>query len=254
VIDFGHLGAQKKLERKHLVAFRRVCTDFPFGRIVSGETPDFVVHRASTKIGIEHTQIYIDDAKKRSSLQSREAAKIKITRLAEKQAQEAGLPNIYVNLFFSRTWSPDPKQDDRIARAVAQTVINNIPPEGESVWVSYRLHSVQPIEVDLISIHRISDFGDERWSCQTEAGEPLKDAVTRIQAAIDSKAGRFLACLQECEACWLLIVAPSWSPAGMVHPDEASLEHTYTSPFTRTHFLNLSYGAAVPLKTEPAAV
>jgi hypothetical protein len=248
-----HSDAQKKLERHHLNVFRRVCSDFPFGRIVSCETPDFIVNRGSTKIGIEMTQVYVDPGRRRGSLQSRETAKSRIMRAAEKIVQEAGTPDVYVFLFFNRTWSPDPKQDDRIAHAVAQTVINNIPPEGESVWVQYQLHSTQPIDVDLISIHRITDFGDERW-CWLDAGEPVKNAIAHLQRTIDCKAPKLQDCLMKCDECWLLIVAPSWTPAGMVHPDLNSLEHTYISPFDRAYFLNHeSYWTATRLLTKPLA-
>jgi hypothetical protein len=253
VISLTHSDAQKEIERKHLDTFRRVCGDFPFGRIVPGETPDFVVYRASTKIGIEHTLVYIDDAKKRGSLQSREAAETRIIQIAEKYVQEAALPDVYVSLFFNLIWLPERKQEERIAQAVAQTVIDNLPPEGKSVWVTYQLHSGQPIEVDLIGIHRINDFGDKRWSSH-EAGQPVKDAIKRIQESIDSKERKLRSCLQKCDECWLLIVAPSWTPAGMIHPDAASLEHTYSSSFTRIYFLNHSYGTVTQLITKSASV
>jgi hypothetical protein len=253
VTDITHLNAQKKIELEHLLSFRRACDDFPVGEILSGETPDFIVDTGSTRIGIEHTQVYIDSAKKRGSLQSCEAAKTRIIQLAEQHVQEAALPDVYVSLFFNLTWLPERKQEERIAQAVAQTVIDNLPPEGKSVWVTYQLHSGQPIEVDLIGIHRISDFGDKRWSAQ-EAGQPVNDAIKRIQGSIDSKEGKLRNCLQKCDEFWLLIVAPSWTPAGMIHPDAASLEHTYSSSFARIYFLNHSYGTVIQLNTKPASV
>ena len=245
--------AQKRVEFKHLDSFRRSCGDFPAGKIEPGETPDFIVDSGNRRIGVELTRIYVDAPEEPNSLQSREAGKTRITRLAERFFNEKNLSEVYVDLFFNRTWQPYRNQEERIARAVAQVVFDNFPSEGQQVWVKYRLGSAQPIEVDLISIYRTQDFGRDRWRWR-EAGEVKKEAITDIQSEIDKKLRKVNECLTKCDECWLLIVVPSWTPAGMVHPARSSLEHTYTSQFSRVYLLNHSYGAVTLLNTIAASL
>jgi hypothetical protein len=61
-------------------------------------------------------------------------------------------------------------------------------------------------------------------------------------------------CRSKCGECWLLIVAPSWTPAGFVHPNDTTLQRIYASDFDRTYFLNLSYGSIAKLNTIPVSI
>jgi hypothetical protein len=102
--------------------------------------------------------------------------------------------------------------------------------------------------VDLISIFRTTNFGTEHWSWR-EAGEVHRDAVKYLQSAIDKKMPKLQQCLTKCDQCWLLIVAPSRTPAGFIYPDDASLEVRYRSDFEQTWFLDDFSGKAVRLNT-----
>jgi hypothetical protein len=240
----------KCLEGEWLEKFRWGSADFPEGTIEQGETPDAIIRSGGYRTGIEITRVYIDKATKRDSLQSRETGMNNITRDAEQIFNERNSISIYVDLHFNRNWKPNKRRDREIARSVAETVLAQAArlPDGESRWVHYTLHSGHPIEVDLIWISRISDFGTNRWNWR-EAGEPVNDVRHLIQAAIDNKQERLAACLQKCDECWLLVVAPSCTPAGMVHADESSLVHTYICNFQRTYLLNDSFNAASTLNT-----
>jgi hypothetical protein len=250
VIDVTHLDAQKRIELQHLQSFRDACGDFPTGEIVPEETPDFIVDGGAKRIGIEHTLILVDDGKKRGSVQSRESAKNNITVLAERFFNENNLPEVYVGLFFNSAWTPRKRDQERIAQAVAQTVKNNFPSDGEPVWVYYDLSSGQPIEVDLISIFRTTNFGTEHWQPH-EAGEVHRRAIVHIQRSMDRKAAKLTNCLTKCDECWLLLVAPSRTPAGFVHPDDTTLKHTYTSGFHESWMLDEVSGGVVRLNTVP---
>lgn len=244
----SHIGAQKELERQHLDAFRRVCRDFPIGEIVPGETPDFIIVGAARRIGVEHTLLLVDKRRKRASIQSYESAKNNITAAAERICLEKEPPEVYVGLFFNNSCKPRKRDEERIARAVAETVMRNLPSKGEHVWVRYELGSGQPIEVDLISIFHTTDFGREHWQWH-EAGNVYRNAIEHLQRTIDGKTHTFQTCLAKCDECWLLIVAPSWTPAGFIYPDESSVKHAYTCSFQQTWFLDDFSETAVRLST-----
>jgi hypothetical protein len=212
-----------------------------------------VVVRESKRIGIEQTLVLVDGGKRRGSIKSRESAKDKITCLAEEFFQEYEPREVYVSLFFNPGCELRKREEKDIARAVAETVSRNLPPEGRYCWVKYRLGSGQPIEVDLISIFRTTNFGNEHWGWQ-EAGEVHRNAIDYIQRRIEAKARTIRTCLSKCDECWLLVVAPSRTPAGFIYPDDFSLRYTYNSAFARSWFLDDSSGETVRLNTAPAEI
>ncbi len=50
---------KKRIERQYLDAFIRLYSEFPKGRIISGESPDFVVKTRRWTIGIELTELIV---------------------------------------------------------------------------------------------------------------------------------------------------------------------------------------------------
>jgi hypothetical protein len=149
-----------------------------------------------------------------------------------------------VSLFFCLQGPLRAKPRLKIARRVAQVVHDNMPPEGESVQLECRIG--QPIAVDAISINRLQPVDRHRWTWP-EVGVVETNAIPLFEAAIKKKATKLDDCLQNCDECWLLIVAPSFKPSGMIHPDKHSLSHTYASPFSRTYFLDFGHGRLSPL-------
>jgi hypothetical protein len=253
-VTYTSLDNKKQLELEHLRKFSRACSNFPAGELIIGETPDFIVNGPVRRVGIEHTLVLIDSHKKHGSvLKKRESAKDNITRLAEKFFQKYEAPEVYVSLFFSR-WSELRKRDQEyIAQAVARTVYNNLPSEGQHRYVEYSIGSGQPIEVDLISIFRTTDFGHEHWEWG-EAGEVYRNAVDFLKHAIEAKARKITECLSKCDECWLLLVAPSKKPAGFIYPDDLSLRYIYNSAFEQTWFLDDLSGKAARLNTVSAGI
>src|ERR1035437_10723840 len=122
-----------------------------------------------------------------------------------------------------------------------------MPAEGKSVQLEYRIN--QPIEVDLININRVHPVDRHQWTCP-EMGVVQTDAIALLEEAIKKKTKRLSDCLRNCDECWLLIVAPSFNPSGMIHSDTDSLSHTYASPFGRTYFLDFGRGRLFQLQDD----
>ena len=78
-------------------------------------------------------------------------------------------------------------------------------------------------------------------------GDVQTDAIALLEGAIKEKSQRLDDYLHRCDECWLLIVAPSFKPSGMIHPDKRSLSHAYASPFGRTYFLDFGLGSLFQL-------
>jgi hypothetical protein len=250
---------QKEIERQHLQSFRYLCSDFPVGELREGETPDFlVVTPMGRKIGIEITQVFKKDGTDETAEQADEATKEFITAAARMHAECLSLPPAHVALYFvpqylrrtkkSKTNTTKPErrfltksEKQNIARSIAQFVGENMPPQGCLIELEPRPHSGQPREVDLIQINRVHPVDRHRWSWP-EMRAIQHDAIERLQSAIFKKSKTHDACRRKCDECWLLVVAPSFESSGTIHPDEKSLSHIYTSPFSRMYFLDFGLG------------
>jgi len=237
---------KKQEELGYLKSLRHFCDDFPLGKVIAGERPDFLIKDATTCVGIEITKIFINRGEDAQSPQSIEAARDRITNLAKRFAQEMGMPPVTVTLFFNYTCPLYREQEASIAKAVTQAVNDELPPLGEQAQLDCGYGSVQPTEVDEILVYR--EGGDHHWKW-TEYSRIERNASSYIEAAIRDKAKHIKIYRQECQTCWLLIVAESFRGSGNFKPDESSLSHVYKSPFDRTYFFDNGFGKLTRLNT-----
>jgi hypothetical protein len=224
----------KETEREYIHSFRCLCVDFPNGDLQEHEGPDFLVVTQMRRIGIEVTQIFKTDGKR--SLQTIETTKETITVLSQKYAECMELPPAHVSLFFSLNKNLRKDAQMAIAHRIAKVVRDNMPLPGSSVRLEYGKGGV-----DLVYINRVHSNDRHRWTWP-EAGSVLTDAATQLEKAIAEKSEKLDTYLRCCDECWLLIVAPSFKPAGMIHPDEHTLSRTYPSRFSRTYLLDFGRG------------
>jgi hypothetical protein len=240
----------KEIERQHLYSFRYLCSEFPRGNLQEYETPDFlIVTKTQQKIGIELTQVFKAAGETKYLQQSIEATKEEITAAARRHSEFLNSPPAHVSLYFCLQRPLNNKKIKQgIARRIAQFVHDNMPPEGESVQLKCGIAGPvgRPVAVDLISINRVHSVDRQRWTWP-EAGVVETNAIPLLEVAIKKKAQKWDACRQNCDECWLLVVAPSFKPSGMIHPDKHSLSHTYASPFS-TYFLDFGRGRLCQLQ------
>jgi hypothetical protein len=215
--------------------------------------------RDGGKIGIEITQVFKKDGTDQTPEQGDEATKEFIATAARMHAECLVVPPAHVALFFNpeylrrikTTGKPERRfltktEKQNVALRIAQFVGEKMPPEGCSIECDWR--PGQPREVDLILINRVYPVDRHRWSWP-EWRAVQHDAIERVQRAISNKSKKHDACRRKCDECWLLVVAPSFQSAANIHPDEKSLSHTYTSPFSRTYFLDFGLGCVARLNT-----
>jgi len=228
---------KKDRELRILKVFRGLCDDFPGGKIIPDETPDFIIY-GDRKLGIEIRRVFLHDGKKRTSLQGVEAARDRIVAEAVKLASGTDLPFSTVAFFPNWTVEIRREREPSIAQCLVKAVRDGMPPVGESTTLCYRIGGPQPIQFDEISVHRgyLATKYDWQWH---EAASVEEKAIELLNKAIGEKAVLMDRILKKCDACWLLIVADPFRASGKIRPNMQSLSHTYRSPFDRTYFLGL---------------
>jgi hypothetical protein len=239
---------KKQKERIYLDSFRYFCPDLQSGEIFEDEAPDFVIKFDEHRLGIEITEIFVEVGHNRNSRQAITAARNRITEAAREIAIELGTPAASVTLFFNWTRPLLRRSEPKIADAVARVVHDDMPPEGENTELECQYGSIQPTEVDSILINRAHPVSEHRWSW-TEASRVERNAIPYVANAISKKTSVYRRCLAKCNECWLLIVTPSPNASGGIRPDEASLAHTYGSPFDRTYLFDDAFGRLYRLNT-----
>jgi hypothetical protein len=240
--------SKKQKERVYLDSFRYFCPDLQSGDVSDDESPDFVVDTGQYRIGVEITEIFVEPGHNPKSRQAIAAARHRVTTAAENLAIELGTPPASVTLFFNWTRPLLRKFEPKIAEAVASVVHDNMPSEGQSIELECRHDSVQPTEVDLILVNR-AHATNKHWSW-TEASRVERNAIPYVENAIFKKGDVYRRCLEKCDQCWLLIIAPSPNAAGGIRADDASLAHSYQSPFHRTYLFDDAFGHLHRLKTQ----
>jgi hypothetical protein len=245
--------SKKERELRILKVFRRLCDDFPSGEIIEDETPDFIIY-GDCKLGIEIRQVFLDDGKKRTSLQGVEAARDRIVAEAIKLASGTDLPFAMVAFFPNWTVEIRRERESSIAQRLVKAVRDRMPPVGESTTLRYRIGGPQPIEFDEILVHRGSLATKHDWQW-LKADSVEENAIELLNKAIGEKAVLMDRILEKCDACWLLIVANPFRASGKIRPNQQSLSYTYRSPFDRTYFLRLGGPVALSrLQTASPAV
>lgn len=237
---------KKDEELGYLNSLRHFCEDFPFGEVTVSERPDFVIRGAAGCVGIEITKLFLNPGGAPRSPQSIEAAQDRIIALAQGFAQQMGIPPVTVYLSFHPTLPLHRGQEAIIARAVAQAVKDELPAPDESAHLECAHGSVQPSEVGEILVYRNGDH--HKWM-SLEYSRVQRSAGTYIERAIQDKAKHIKIYRQQCQTCWLLIVAESFRASGNIKPDERSLSHVYQSPFDRTYFFDNGLGELTRLNT-----
>jgi len=235
------IDSKIQAEWQYLHSFRHLCQDFPSGELRKHEGPDFLITtNAGQTIGIEIGRVYKEYSK--TAEQSVEATKAAITAAARAYCQDVlKSPPAFVSLYFTLSRHLKPKACQEIAQRVARAVHENMPPEGECVTLEYRRGGLQPIEVDLIIIGRNYPSAPSKW-IWPEYASIQTDAISTLEHRITEKNQKLHSYLRHCADCWLLIVAPSFTSSGNIHPDERSISYIYPSSFGRTYFLDFGLG------------
>jgi hypothetical protein len=225
----------KQQEHRFVGILRQRIPDFPSGRLVETESPDFVIITRNGKVGVEVTKIHQQTASNR--LRRQESEQEKIANEAVQIFETKSSIPLEVEIHFSANSVFNKRNRSRLAMAIANLINAYLPSEAGPL-VSRNDWSDQeafPYEVDSISIYRLAGLKQNFWSVPS-AGLVQENFVAEMQAVITKK-DTLITKYQICSEYWLLIVAEGNSASTFFHPSSPTVEHRYTSAFKRIFFL-----------------
>jgi len=243
---------KEEIEDKHYKLFCCKAADVPTGIVNHKDRPDFRIHTSDRILGIEHTRVVKPTVSGIPSEAALDSNADNIVDEAKRYYMEMGSPPAHVTLFFNLRATLKKKERASIAASVARLVRDRLPNIGQSEDLTCGLgpRNDHPIEVDQILISRWNSPKRHDWK-RGDAVNIEKDVTSIFQSVIDKKSELLTSYLDECDTCWLLIVADFMKQAQGFDMDASSRSNMYTSPFERTYFLNCNKSTLFQLYTEP---
>lgn len=200
------------------------------------ETPDFLIRHEQKLIGVEITELFVDECSVGGTLQAQESITARIVNRAQALYREAGGSPAHVSVCFSTAYDLRPLHRDRVASMLSSFVLDL----GLTLWqrVDWRpdtLTSLLPPQISFIHALGVPSHDMGHWSV-ARAGwaSPLTD--NKLNERIGEKAKRLPQYSAIADETWLLLVADRSRPSQLFSRSETLNACTIRSPFSRTFY------------------
>jgi hypothetical protein len=199
---------KKDIEVHYLERLRAAMPDFPEGQIEPTEEPDFLIHGATSTIGIELTELHRDGPVGVKPQQALEAMRHRVVARAQELYVAKGLPPVKVSVFMRDSHDIKKEHVQTLAEALCQLVERNLPAPNSSKkeeydWVN-RSHFPEPILE--VSVHRL-DVITKTFFSVPGATWVSTLSNTDIQRALAPKEPKYPTYRLKCDQAWLVINA-----------------------------------------------
>jgi len=214
------------------------------------ENPDFLIHYDSRIIGVEITELSIDqqanmqhDApelrnhNKGSKLRELESIKHQIVAYSQERYFEKGHNPVNATFLFENSEKMLTKVNRRelgqhVADALGQLQLANL----ESCRLDRKTDPAIPRPIFAIHVRELPEHLEPRWTF-TNAGWSRRLQPDDVRIVLNQKNMRIDEYRLKAKENWLLIVADGFHPSGRFKPPENNHKSWPESKFERTYFL-----------------
>ncbi len=231
---------KNRTEYEQLNRFKLTLINFPEGKIIKSESPDFLVTTNDKIIGIELTDLYwnsqqaqeetINRRQNISSQQAQETICKKITSEAQSLHLAQNLANVLVTVRFSHNLSS--KDIGCLSKQLVELVSRNMPKPGDNY--NEENSDTLPEEIKRVTVSRLSDSKESFFNAPLSEFLPELEE-NHISSALARKEPKVEEYRKRCAEIWLLTnfdTVPS-SLATIFDFKEEVLQKTYPSKFDR---------------------
>jgi len=214
--------------------FRKSVRDFPTGKIICHERPDFLISiDESNTIGVELVEI------RGSKKENKHAGPLqKLVKKAQCKAEEANLPPLAVDIFFHSSARLEPYGIEHLATKMIEEI------EGKVRADPISPHSWIPNQNELKKV--VASFHIRASSCSIWMADPSglvhENFSQHLQNTIDSKDQKYSEYRAKCTRCWLLVYSDAENlergGESFYELSEEMKEQEFTSSFERVYFMS----------------
>lgn len=219
--------------------FRSVYKNFPIGKIINSEPPDFIVENSGICIGIEVTELH-SQSYKGEPPRAQEGRKIRALKSVEKACNAKGLLHFQVNVDFHPGRNLERNRESDFVKELTQLIQCNLPNVGAKIHLSLAPESRDQLPEEVISmwIHQPLNSDEQNYVVSSWGGTSPKYTSRELQEEINCKEGRVAAYVQQCHQVWLLIVGGQILPSTWIDLPDRIDEHKFDSSFSKVFFLH----------------
>lgn len=222
----------KSLEMKYLKEVEKIYPDFPEGKLLCSERPDFLLESKDEIIGIEITRLIRQQNNSEIEDRGIEAKQRKVVNIAKKKFEAKYLIPLSVSVNWRYHNNLSGKLIDLLADELVKIVENYIP---EDIFEQLVIKNNDFYSSDLINYCYYISI--ERWqnsSCwvsENPASPPL--SPSEIEERILKKNQKLERYNKSCEEMWLIIIVEGIDSSSIGDIGENVINHNFNSPFDK---------------------
>lgn len=241
---------KKARERRHLERLRQSLPSFPDGAVRDAEAPDFIVECNDGTIGVEHTELFLDDSPGvGSALRAKEGEWAKAVLNACRLYEERTLPAVDVAVFWLDHYPLTSKRRKEISREIADCVERALPMAEPTVTLEQTDLSDSPLpeEIDAIRVAKFPELTVNRWN-YPRSGYVASLSVDQIRNAIAEKERRLEAYQSSCSQVWLVLVIEGLYASSLIEIAESVRTTSFITGFDRLLLMRYFEGEVIELR------
>lgn len=242
---------KKVRERQFLDEFSSNYPEFPAGKIIDSESPDFLIEQSTKHIGIEIVDFIRGQNKGESTDRRNEVLWQKIADEARKKFEAKFDTPLSVHFFWNNRYILRQSEISQLADCAVSLIERRIPEKlFESVRIGYEELDNSFLEkvCHSIKILRVRNEKQSLWSFISSGWTEVQ--TNEIQYLLDSKNEKVSDYLQSCDTVWLIIVADGRYISSNIDITSASISHVYKSSFEKVFVYDRISKRVFPLRLQ----
>ena len=223
---------KKDREWDCLQSFSKCFPEFPQGRMVPTENPDFLVHTQNGILGIELTLLHRETPDAKHPMQEQEVLGRQVLQKASELYDQKHLPPIHMSVHFNPQYRLVKLEVPDTARAVLDLVLATGTSSRFELKETEENTEHWPQQIARIVGLRNPSLTKRTWS-PTDAGCVPDLHPDLVQMVISRKNRRVQDYRRRCTEIWLLLVADGFGISSTVTVTHHVTRHNYDSEFDR---------------------
>jgi hypothetical protein len=242
---------KKARERQFLEEFSINYPEFPAGKIVDSESPDFLIEQGTKIVGIEIVDFIRGQNKGESAERRNEILWKKIANEARSKFEAKFSAPLLVHFFWNNRYILRQSETSQLADSALGIIEKHIP---ENLFESVHVGSDEFDDILLekvchsITVWRVRNEKQSLWSFISSGWTEVQ--TNEIQYLLDSKNDKVPEYLKSCDTVWLIIVADGRYISSNIDITSAAISNAYNTLFEHVFVYDRISKGVFPLRLQ----
>jgi hypothetical protein len=246
--------SRNEKEQNFFESFKSLSPTIPEGTWERSERPDYILHTATLRYGLEITTLMVKPTEGQISLAAIRHAQTECLEMARKLAEDRGIPPLEVEVGFRNNRRTI--NSKTIAQALVTFVeskLNHLGDTGHYYTTDSGMIDVDWVSIQLGTVRGQKWLDYHRWR-RNHLNLVNVDPIPLLREAIDKKQEKLQAYLSKCDECWLLVGVDEWTAPEAIYFSEIGTANVYQCGFARLFFLRNIESSLTELKVKAPSI